>query len=81
MTVSERFGLVIATIVLLVSCGSTSECGGRLTVEPALLSEESHFAIRVAPHQSNYDSLFLSALESINASQLDPGERFLERGE
>ena len=81
ITVSERFGLVIATMVLLTSCARSSGWTGRLTVEPALFSEESHFAFRVAPHQSYYDSLLFSTLESVDASQLDPGKELLEGSE
>jgi hypothetical protein len=42
-----------------------------LTIKSSLVSQEANIAGRIAPHKAEYNSLLLSALESIDASQLD----------
>lgn len=52
-----------------------------LTIESPLLPQEAHIALGVAPDQTNHNSLFLAALEPVDASQLDAREDRLQRGE
>lgn len=50
------------------------------TVEPALLPQEADLAVRVASDEADNNCFFLTALEAINASELDAREFFFQRG-
>ena len=52
-----------------------------LTVEPPLLSQESHVALHIAPDETEYHSCLFTALEAIDAAEFNAGIAFLERRE
>jgi hypothetical protein len=86
MTVKDRFGRVMATIPpkhiskYVQAATSLCVCGGP-TVEASLLAQEPDLAVRIAPDEAHYYSLFLPTLESIHAPQLYARKSLLERGE
>lgn len=86
ITVRECFGLVIATIFRQPPSPERRvleerPAGMMLTVEPPLLSQESHFAFRIAPDEAEYHGRLLAALEAVDATQFNAGMAFLERRE
>jgi hypothetical protein len=51
----------------------------QLTIQPALLAQETDLAVRVAPDKADNDSLLLPALEAVYTAQLNTGEGLLQR--
>lgn len=76
ITINERLGRVMATKARISLLSSDRGTRG-LTIEPALLSEESHFPVRITPDKAHDDGLFLSPLESVYATEFDTREGFL----
>ena len=54
--------------------------GVKRTVESALLPQEADLAIRVASDEADNNCFFLTALETIDTSELDSREFFFQRG-
>lgn len=82
MTVRDRRGLVMATESILTRQFRVwLNLLRTRTVQSSLLAQEPNLPLRVAPDKAHNHSLLLTALEAVDATQLDAGESVLERSQ